>query len=297
MKVLVTGASGLVGSALVPFLTGRGHQVVRLVRAEPRGEDEVRWDAAAGEIDAARLEGLDAVVHLAGESIAGRWSAARKERILDSRVAGTRVLAETLAGLQRPPGVLVSSSAVGYYGDRGDETLTEDSSSGSLFLSEVCRQWEAATEPAARKGIRVVILRTAPVLAAAGGPLAQMLLPFRLGLGGPIGGGKQYFPWIAIDDIAGAYHHALTAESLSGPVNAVAPGQVTNREFTKTLGRVLGRPSVFPLPAFAARLALGEMARELLLASARVEPAKLVASGYKFAFPELESALRRLLGK
>jgi uncharacterized protein (TIGR01777 family) len=297
MKLIVSGAGGLVGSALVPLLTGGGHQVLRLVRREPQGEDEVRWDPATGEIDAGRLAGLDGAVHLAGETISGRWSAAKKQRILESRANGTRLMAETLAALQPPPRVLVSSSAVGYYGDRGDESLTEESSSGSMFLSEVCRQWEAATEPAVARGIRVVTLRTAPVLSAEGGPLAQMLPPFRLGLGGPIAGGGQYFPWIAVDDLAGAYQHALTAESLSGPVNAVAPGQVTNREFTKTLGRVLRRPTLFPLPRFAVRLMFGEMADELLLASARVDAGKLVGSGYQFAYPELEGALRHVLGK
>jgi len=299
MKVLVSGSSGLVGSALAPFLTGSGHQVVRLVRSQPRDEaSEVRWDPEAGAIDKAGLGAVDAAVHLAGESIAaGRWTAARKVRILESRVKGTRLLAETLAGLKQRPKVFVSASAVGYYGDRGEETLTEESGPGSAYLSEVCRQWEAAAEPAAASGIRVVNLRFGIVLSAAGGALPRLLTPFRLGLGGRLGSGKQFMSWIAIDDVVGAIVHALMTEALRGPANAVAPQPVTNREFTKTLGRVLGRPTLFPMPACAARLAFGEMADELLLASQRVEPARLLASGYQFRFPHLEGALRHLLGR
>jgi len=299
MKVLLSGSSGLVGSALVPVLTGGGYEVVRLVRSQPGPEtSEVRWDPETGSIDGAGLKGVDAAVHLAGESIAaGRWTAARKARILESRVRGTRLLAETLAGLEEPPKALVSASAVGYYGDRGEETLREESGSGSAFLSEVCRQWEAATEPAAAAGIRVVNLRFGVILASAGGALPRLLTPFRLGVGGTLGSGKQFMSWIALDDVIGAILHALTTEALRGPVNAVAPQAATNREFTKTLGRVLGRPTLFPMPACAARLAFGEMADELLLASQRVEPAKLLASGYQFRFPDLESALRHILGK
>ena len=299
MKVLLSGSSGLVGSALIPALTDGGHQVVRLVRSKPRGEiSEVHWDPEAGDIDAARLTGVEAAVHLAGESIAaGRWTAAKKARILESRVKGTRLLAEALAGLKRPPKVLVSASAVGYYGDRGEETLREDSASGSAFLSEVCRQWEAATEAAADAGIRVVNLRFGVMLSSVGGALPRLLTPFRLGVGGRLGSGKQFMSWITVDDVVGAILHAMATETLRGAVNAVAPQPVTNREFTKTLGRVLGRPTVFPLPAFAARLAFGQMADELLLCSQRVEPAKLLASGYQFRFPDLEGALRHLLGK
>jgi uncharacterized protein (TIGR01777 family) len=299
MKVLVSGSSGLVGSALVPFLTGGGHQVVRLVRSEPGPEaSEVCWDPETGSIDRAGLKGVDAAVHLAGESIAaGRWTAARKARILESRVKGTRLLAETLAELEQPPKALVSASAVGYYGDRGEETLREESGSGSAFLSEVCRQWEAATEPAAAAGIRVVNLRFGVILASAGGALPRLLTPFRLGVGGTLGSGKQFMSWVALDDVVGSILHALTTEALRGPVNAVGPQAVTNREFTKALGRALGRPTLFPMPACAARLAFGEMAAELLLASQRVEPAKLLASGYLFRFPDLEAALRHLLGK
>ena len=300
MKVLLSGSSGLVGSALIPVLADGGHQVARLVRSQPRDEvSEVRWDPEAGDIDAAGLKGVEAAVHLAGESIAaGRWTAAKKKRILESRVAGTRLLAEALAGLEQRPKVLVSASAVGYYGDRGEEALTEESGSGSaFFLANVCRQWEAATEPAADAGIRVVSLRFGVILSGAGGALPRLLTPFRMGVGGRLGSGNQFMSWIALDDAVGAILHTMGTESLRGPVNAVAPQAITNREFTKTLGRVLGRPTVFPLPAFAARLAFGEMADELLLASQRVEPAKLLASGYQFRFPELEAALRHLLEK
>jgi uncharacterized protein (TIGR01777 family) len=299
MRVLVTGSSGLVGSALVPFLNSGGHRVTRLVRSKPRAaEAYALWDPEAGTIDASSLEGLDAVVHLAGESIAaGRWTAARKARILESRVKGTNLLTGTLAGLSQPPKVLVSASAVGFYGDRGEEVLREESSSGSGFLAEVCRQWEAATAPAAQVGIRVVHLRFGMILSAKGGALQKLLLPFRFGLGGRLGSGRQFMSWVALDDIVGAIHHALTTEELQGPVNAVSPTAVRNAEFTRTLGRVLRRPAVFPLPAFAARLAFGQMADELLLASQRVEPARLLASSYQFRFPELEAALKHLLGK
>jgi hypothetical protein len=299
MNILVTGSTGLVGSALVRFLTTGGHQATRLVRSKPRpGETEVHWNPEAGSVDAAGLEGLDAVVHLAGENIAGgRWTAEKKARIRNSRVQGTRLLCESLAKLAQPPRVLVCASAIGYYGDRGDEILREESPSGSGFLPDVCRQWEAATEPAAQKGIRVVNLRISIVLSPAGGALAQMLLPFRMGVGGIMGSGKQYWSWIAIDDLVGTILHALTTDALHGPVNAVTPNPVTNSEFTRILGRVLSRPTLLPMPGFAARLALGEMADELLLASARVEPARLLATGYAFRYPELEGALRHLLGK
>jgi uncharacterized protein (TIGR01777 family) len=297
MKVLVTGSSGLVGSALVSRLKGDGNAVTRLVRSKRgAGEAQVLWDPEAGTIDAASLEGLDGVVHLAGESIAtGRWTAARKARILESRVKGTRLLAEALAGLHERPKVLVSASAVGYYGDRGEEALQEDSASGSGFLADVCRQWEAAAAPAAQGGIRVVHPRFGVILSRAGGALPRLLLPFRFGLGGRLGSGQQFMSWVALDDAVGAICHALTHDDLQGPVNTASPTAVRNDEFTKTLGRVLRRPTLFLLPAFAARLAFGQMADEMLLASQRVEPAKLLASGYQFEFPDLESALRHLL--
>ncbi len=300
MRILVSGSSGLIGSALLPFLLADGHAVTRLVRSKGAGGDEgsILWDPQAGMIEAQALEGFDAVVHLAGENIAGgRWTAARKARIRDSRVKGTQLLAMTLAGLARPPRVLVTASAVGYYGDRGDQLLAEESPPGKGFLAELCREWEMAADPARAKGVRVVNLRIGLVLSGTGGALARMLPAFKLGVGGLIGSARQYWSWIAIDDLVGAIHQALATESLCGPVNAVAPRAVTNREYTKTLGRVLSRPTIFPLPAFAARLALGEMANELLLASQRLEPACLVASGYKFLYPELEDALRHVLAR
>jgi uncharacterized protein (TIGR01777 family) len=302
MLVAVTGSTGLVGGALTPRLAAGGHQVVRLVRPATTallpGERAVSWDPAAGAIDSTGLVGVDAVVHLAGESIAsGRWTEARKRRIRASRVGSTRLLAEALARLARPPRVLVAASATGYYGDRGDEVLREESAPGSGFLAGVCREWEAAAEPAARHGIRVVHLRIGLVLSRAGGALASLLTPFRLGAGGPVGSGAQYWSWITLDDLLGAILHALTTEALAGPVNAVAPNPVSNREFAKTLGRVLRRPALLRLPAFAARLVLGEMADALLLASARVVPARLQATGYAFRAPTLEGALRHELGR
>lgn len=297
MHVAVTGSSGLVGSTLVPMLTTGGHQVTRLVRRSA-GEGEVQWDASAASFDAAKLDGVDAVVHLAGENIAaGRWSTEVKRRIRDSRVHGTRILCEGLAGMATPPRVLICASAIGFYGDRGDEFLDEASSAGEGFLAEVARDWEAATQPAAEAGIRVVSLRLGVVLSPRGGALEKMLTPFKLGGGGRVGSGRQYWSWISVDDAAGAFLHALMTQSLSGPVNAVAPHPVTNQEFTKTLGKVLGRPTLVPMPAFAARLALGEMADELLLASTRVTPGRLLDSGYTFRHSTLEDALRHVLGK
>lgn len=298
MKILVTGSTGLIGSALVSFLTTEGHSVVRLVRSRPKpGGFEFEWDPVAGVVDSTALVGIDAVVHLAGESVAERWTEEKKARIRDSRVKGTRVLAEALAKPLQPPKVLVCASATGYYGDRGEEILREESASGSGFLAEVCREWEAAAEPAVQKGIRVINLRIGIVLSPEGGALAKMLFPFKMGMGGVIGTGKQYMSWITLDDLAGVIYHALITDTLQGPINAVAPHPVTNNEFTKTLGKVLGRPTLFPMPAFAARLAFGEMADELLLASTRVEPARLLATGYTFRYPQLEGALRHLLRK
>lgn len=298
MKVLITGATGLVGSALVPLLTTTGHEVSRLVRSQPTEPNDIPWDPAQGILHPARLEGHDAVVHLAGENIAGaRWTTAFKQRIRDSRLVGTRRLCETLAKLSHKPKTLVCASAIGYYGDRGGEALTETSAPGEGFLPDVCREWEAACEPARQAGIRVVNLRIGVVLSPKGGALAQMLTPFRLGGGGVVGSGRQYWSWIAIDDVVGAILHCLTHAELSGPVNATAPSPVTNHEFTKTLGAVLHRPTVIPMPAFAARLALGEMADALLLSSTRVLPQQLQSTGYHFRCPTLESALRHVLGQ
>jgi hypothetical protein len=298
MRILVTGASGLIGRALIPSLAADGHKIVCLSRTPGSGDHRhIYWDPHHGTLDADAVENFDAVIHLAGESIVGRWTAEKKARIRDSRVNGTRLLCETLARVQDRPLVLVAASAIGFYGDRGDQLLNEESSPGSLFLSRVAKEWEAASEPASQHGIQVVNLRIGFVLSKAGGGLAAMLLPFKLGIGGRVGSGRQYLSWIAIDDVVGAIGHAILSDTLRGPVNAVAPHAVTNQEFTKTLGRVLWRPTLFPLPAFAAHLALGEMADNLLLASARVEPARLLASGYEFRFPELKGALRHVLGK
>lgn len=298
MKVAVTGSSGLVGSALVPFLTSGGHEVVRLVRRAPRAPDEARWDPRAGTVDARSLEGVDAVVHLAGESIAeGRWSEAKKARLRSSRIGPTRLLAETLAGLRRKPKVLVSASAIGYYGNRGDVVVTEKDTPADDFLGRLCVEWEQATEPAAAAGIRVVPLRIGAVLSSTGGALGTLLPLFRMGFGGVVGPGTQYMSWIALDDLLGVIHHALDRNDLRGPVNAVALEPVTNVAFTTTLGRTLWRPTIVPVPAFALRAAFGEMADAVLLASTRVRPERLLATGYRFRFPELEGALRHLLGK
>jgi uncharacterized protein (TIGR01777 family) len=287
----------LVGSALLPFLVSGGHAVTRLVRTPPTGDD-VFWDPAAGVRDLSRLEGVHAVVHLAGENIAaGRWTARRKEEIRRSRVEGTRRLSESLTRLSRRPNVLVSASAIGVYGDRGSELLTEDSVPGKNFLARVCQEWEAATEPASRAGIRVVCMRFGVILSSAGGALKKMLLPFKLGAGGRLGSGAQYVSWIAIDDAIGAILHAILTLPLRGPVNAVAPASVTNAEFTRTLARVLSRPAILPVPASAARLVFGEMADALLLASQRVVPTRMQESGYHFRLADLEGALRHLLGR
>lgn len=293
----MSGSHGLLGSALVAELRGAGHETVSLVRSSPSAGD-VLWDPARGAIDADGLAGIDAAVHLAGESIAGlRWTPEKKARIRDSRIKGTHLLAGALAGLGRPPGVMVCSSAVGYYGDCGGEPLTEESPAGEGFLAGLCRDWEAAADPAREAGIRVVNARLGVVLSREGGALKQMLAPFKLGLGGKLGSGNQYFSWIAIDDGIAVLMFALERDELSGPVNGVAPEAVTNRELTKTLGRVLKRPAVMGVPRFALRILLGELADEGLLASQRVLPAKLKAMGFGFRYPDLEGALRHVLGR
>ncbi len=297
MHVAITGSSGLVGGELVSLLKTEGHSVTRIVRGMA-GEGEVAWHPDREEFDSAPLEGVDAVVHLAGENIAGgRWNKARKQRMRDSRIVGTRLLCEGLAKMKAPPKTLVAASAIGIYGSRGEEVLDESSSTGEGFLPVLCQDWEAAAKAAVDVGMRVVNIRIGLVLSPKGGALTKMLLPFKLGGGGIVGSGKQWWSWISLDDTVGAIHHAIVTESLRGPVNLVAPNSVTNREFTKTLGRVLKRPTIVPLPAFFLRLALGEMAHELLLASDHVKPRALVASGYEFQHPELEVALRHVLGK
>jgi uncharacterized protein (TIGR01777 family) len=299
VNVAVSGASGLIGAALIASLEAGGHRAIPLVRRAPRpGEDALRWDPASGAITPAGPSVADAIVHLAGESLMGlRWTGDKKRRIRESRTIATRLLVQTLMRLAKPPAVLVCASGVGYYGSRGDEVLSEESRPGTGFLADLAREWEAATATAIAQGIRVVNLRLGVVLSAHGGALAKMLTPFRLGLGGVIGDGAQWMSWIALDDVIGAIRHALTTDALRGPLNVVAPAPVTNAEFTRTLGRALGRPTLVPLPAFAARLALGEMADEMLLTSQRAVPARLQASGYRFRYPTLEDALRAVLGR
>ena len=295
MKVLVTGARGLIGSALLDRLVPDGHEIVRLVRSEPTRRGEYRWDPVAGRLDPGALEGVDAVVHLAGETVAGRWSTAKKERIRESRVRGTRLLAEAAAAQGSPPAVIVSASAIGYYGDR-EEPVDETSPPGNGFLARVVQDWERATEPARTAGIRVVTPRFGIVQSPAGGALRAQLPLFRLGLGGRVGSGRQYVSWVAIDDVVGAIDHVLREERIAGPVNVTAPNPVTNAEYARTLGRVLGRPAVLPAPAPALKLLLGEFASELLTGQP-VTPQRLRETGYEFRHPELEGALRHVLGR
>jgi hypothetical protein len=296
MRVAITGGSGLVGSALAPFLTTGGHTAILLQRSA--GDDRrACWNPETGEIRLVSEQPCDAIVHLAGESIANRrWTAATQERIRASRVDATRKLCESLVRLANRPRTFVCASAIGFYGDRSDEALYEESPAGRGFLADVCRAWEAATEPARAAGIRVVHLRFGIILSPRGGALAKMLLPFRLGGGGRIGSGGQWWSWVSLDDVVGAIHHALFTVSLLGPVNVVAPTPLTNRDFTRVLAAVLRRPAVLPVPATAARLALGALADELLLASSRVVPQRLHESGYEFRHPTLETALRHMLG-
>jgi uncharacterized protein len=294
-RILISGASGPIGAALVPSLKAKGAAVTRLVRgSSAAGNDQVAWDPSRP-LSPELVSGFDAVIHLAGESIVGRWTAAKKRRILESRVQGTSHLAEAAAKASPAPRVFVSASAVGFYGNRGDELLREDSSPGQGFAAEVASQWEAASQPAARAGIRTAQMRFGVVMSAAGGALPKMLTPFRLGLGGRLGSGTQWWPWISVHDVVGAIEHVLNHDSLSGPVNTVAPDAVTNAEFTSALAAVLKRPAIFPMPAFVVRLIFGEMGEELFLGSQRVEPAKLLATGYRFQYPDLKGALKEIL--
>lgn len=298
LDVWITGASGLLGSVLVPMLSAGGHRVTALRREADATAPRPGWNPTTGELRNVVGRPVDALVHLAGESLASqRWNERQKARIRDSRLDATRRLCEGLVRLPEPPKTLICASAIGYYGDRGDAWLDENSPAGSSFLADVCRRWEEATQPATRAGIRVVLIRLGIVLSPRGGALAQLLRPFRLGVGGPLGSGEQYWSWISVDDAVGAIHHVLMNPELRGPINLVAPAPVTNAAFTHTLARILGRPAFVPAPAPLLRLALGELADALLLASARVQPAQLVRSGYSFRQPELEGALRHLLGR
>jgi uncharacterized protein len=297
-RVLVSGASGPIGKALLPTLRANGAHITRLVRnnAPPTYSDEqtIVWHPEQP-LAADALSGFDAVIHLAGETIVGRWTESKKTKIRDSRVIGTGNLAQSLAQAKHRPQIFLCSSAIGYYGNRGDEALTEESAPGGGFLAEVCQEWEAATHPAAEAGIRTVAIRTGVVLSREGGALAKMLPAFKMGVGGKIGDGRQWMSWIDVQDLVGAIHHILKSDLLYGPVNMVAPRPVTNAEFTQTLASVLSRPAVFPMPAFAVKLLFGEMGDTVLLGSQRVEPTQLVSSGYPFRFRDLRASLQNTL--
>jgi uncharacterized protein (TIGR01777 family) len=293
MRILVSGSRGLIGSELVPAVESAGHTVVRLVRGSTKA-GEIAW-LPTGHIAAAALQGVDAIIHLAGETIQGRWTPEKKRAIRESRVEGTRNLVSALSKMGRPPQVFISASAIGYYGDRGTEPLTEETPGGIDFLAQVARDWEAAAETASQAGMRAVELRFGVVLSAKGGALGKMLLPFRLGAGGRVGSGRQVWSWVAIDDVIGGVLHVLNTAALRGPVNVVAPHPVSNAEFTRTLAAVLHRPAIFPMPETAVKALFGEMGTTLLLSSQRVIPAKLEATGYRFKFPDLKPALEHLL--
>ncbi len=299
LTILISGASGLLGSALIPFLTTGGHRVRQLVRREPdKAKGEIRWDPSRGRLDLDEKDRIDAVIHLSGENIGqGRWTPVKKKRIIDSRVNSTRLIARTLSKMKHPPKVFLCASAIGFYGNRDDTVLEESHPAGTDFISEVCRMWEDSTEAAASAGIRTVQLRIGIVLSPAGGALGKLLLPFQMGIGGKIGTGRQYMSWISIDDTIGAIHHALFEKTISGPVNLVSPNPATNLEFTQKLAHVLSRPSVFTVPEIAIKTFFGEMGRETILSSTRVRPGVLSETGYLFRHPDLEGALRHLLGK
>ncbi|MEE2737082.1 MAG: TIGR01777 family oxidoreductase [Planctomycetota bacterium] len=296
MRVVVTGSSGMVGSALTNRLSDPETEIFRLVRNESKHETDIPWNPETGILDRLQLENMDAVVHLAGENIAGRrWTRSQKDRILNSRVQSTQLLCQSLSSLNNPPSVLVSASAIGFYGHRGETVCGESTSAGTGFLADVCQAWESATQPARQAGIRVIHLRIGIVLSTVSGALAKMLMPFKCGVGGKVGAGEQYWSWVSLNDLIEMILHCIHSDTLIGEVNAVSPQPITNLEFTKTLGRVIHRPTIFPLPSFMARLALGEMADELLLSSTRVIPEKLKQDGYRFLHPTLEGALLDLL--
>jgi uncharacterized protein (TIGR01777 family) len=295
MKIAIAGASGLVGSALVPALTAEGAAITRLVRGAPK-PGEIEWHPNQDQVSPQLLEGLDVIVNLAGESVAGsRWTDEQKRKIRDSRVSGTHLLSEAIARMSSKPSAFICASATGIYGDRDDETLDEQSESGGGFLAGVCREWEKACESAIKAGVRVVNLRIGPVLARDGGMLAKLLTPFKMGMGGKVGSGKQFISWVALDDVVSAIKLAIDNQDIRGPLNIVSPNPVTNEEFTRTLGHVLNRPTALAMPAFAVRLAFGEMADEMLLASQKVLPKKLSAMGFEFKYPQLEAAMRRYI--
>ncbi len=299
MTVIVTGASGVIGSTLVPFLTTGGHRVIRLVRnSSSTSQDELFWDPLSGILHTDSIEEIDAVIHLAGENIgSGRWTPEKKRKIIESRVKGTELVTKKLASLERPPKVMICASAIGFYGNRGDQILTENDESGSDFISSVCSIWEKAAFPALERNIRTVFLRIGVVLTPLGGALKRLLLPFKLCAGGKIGNGTQYMSWIDMEDVLGSIYHTLTNESIDGPVNIVAPNPVTNKEFTKTLGKVVARPTPLTIPSTAVKLAFGEMGKEILLSSTRVMPEKLLKTGYRFNTPYLDTAIRQMLGR
>lgn len=297
-SVAITGATGLVGKALSRLLNAQGSSVVAVTRTDGANYDNtIRWDPEKGVLNPSRLESIDAIVHLAGENIAaGRWNQAMKNRIRNSRVHGTRSLVQSLSQIEKRPKTLISASAVGFYGERGDRVLDESAAVGTGFLAEVCQQWEAEAMAAESLGMRVVCVRVGVVMSPRGGALAKMLVPFKLGAGGVVGSGKQYWSWIGLNDLARVFAFCVENDSLRGPVNAVSPESMTNHDFTKVLGQVLHRPTIFPLPAFMARLMLGEMADELLLSSTRVTPQKLLKAGFQFEQPDLTSCLEHELG-
>jgi uncharacterized protein (TIGR01777 family) len=297
LRIAVTGASGVVGSHLEPFLTTGGHTVMRLVRGAAKSESEIAWNPATGSIDESKLQGVDAIIHLAGRNIAVRWNARNRKEIWESRITSTENLWRTLATMPHPPKTLICASAVGFYGSRGDEVLAETSAPGTGFSADICKAWEAATSPARQAGIRVVNLRIGPALSLKGGMLKELLTPAKLGLAGRVGNGRQFVPWIALDDLVGLIHHALMTDSIEGPLNAVAPRPARQIEFIRTLGRVIHRPTLLPLPASAVRWLFGQMGEELLLGSARVSSAAATQSGFEFLHPQLEEALRFELGR
>jgi uncharacterized protein (TIGR01777 family) len=296
MKILITGASGLIGKALQNSFAEKGHDLLLAGRSEPRAANQIQWTIENGFAEPRRLEGIDAFIHLAGENISAlRWTDEKKRAIRDSRVLGTRSVVDAIGKLKQKPKVFIAGSATGYYGDRGDEVMTENDVPGDTFLSEVCKAWEAESRRAEDLGIRSVLLRTGIVLSKDGGALAEMLTPFKLGVGGVVGSGRQWMSWISLEDVVGAINFALENDELSGPINIVAPNPVTNKEFTRTLGEVIHRPTILPLPQFAVKLAFGEMGDALLLDSTRVAPERLTNSGFKFKFEKLKLALRNAL--